>query len=382
LRQFVDLRGSGVYMASRKSLSRLFKRRVLVAVACAALTGFQATYAVGADSPQVLNETAMLSHKASKSVLLSVARAGDRIVAVGERGIVLLSDDAGKTWRQAKVPVSVSLTAVQFVDSSHGWAVGHLGVVLHTEDGGETWVKQLDGIAAAEALVDYAKNSPNIQDRERAIKDAEWMLADGPDKPFLDLYFADKSNGFIVGAYGLFFKTSDGGKTWLPWASHISNPSNLHLNALAASGGKLYIAGERGLLLRSLDGGVNFETLVSPYEGSYFGVVAARAGELVVFGLRGKAFWSGDDGSTWSPIEIKTDAAIAAGTELSDGSLLMVSQVGELFVNDPRSSAFKNLTWRGAGSTSDVVETSTGELSIVGLHGVENALIKSSMAGQ
>nr|ACP17959.1 putative transporter [Pseudomonas nitroreducens] len=367
-------------MASRKSLSRLFERRVLVAVACAALTGFQATYVVGADTPQVLNETSMLSHKASKSVLLSVARAGDRIVAVGERGIVLLSDDAGKTWRQAKVPVSVSLTAVQFVDPSHGWAVGHLGVVLHTEDGGETWVKQLDGIAAVEALVDYAKNDPNVQDRERAIKDSEWMLADGPDKPFLDLYFADKSNGFIVGAYGLLFKTSDGGKTWMPWASHISNPSNLHLNAISASGGKLYIAGERGLLLRSLDGGASFETLKSPYEGSYFGIVAAKTGELVVFGLRGKAFWSADNGSTWVPIEIKTDAAIASGTELSDGSLLMVSQVGELFVNDPRSSKFRNLSWRGVGSTSDVVEMRTGELSIVGLHGVENALIKSSVA--
>ncbi len=59
----------------------------------------------------------------------------------GERGIVLLSDDAGVSWRQAKVPVSVSLTAVQFVDAEQGWAVGHLGVVLHTQDGGGNLAK-------------------------------------------------------------------------------------------------------------------------------------------------------------------------------------------------------------------------------------------------
>lgn len=369
-------------MASRKSLSRLFERRVLVAVACAALTGFQATYVAGADAPQVLNETSMLSHKASKSVLLSVARAGERIVAVGERGIVLLSDDAGKTWRQAKVPVSVSLTAVQFVDPSHGWAVGHLGVVLHTEDGGETWVKQLDGIAAAEAWWTTRRvvRISRIVSVQSKMPNGCWLMAPTSRSwIFISLIspMASSSAPMVCSS-----KPPMAARPLLPWASHISNPSNLHLNAVAASGGKLYIAGERGLLLRSLDGGASFETLESPYEGSYFGVVAAKAGELVVFGLRGKAFWSGDDGSTWSPIDIKTDAAIAAGTELSDGSLLMVSQVGELFVNDPRSSAFRNLTWRGAGSTSDVVETPTGELSIVGLHGVENALIKSSAAGQ
>ena len=78
-------------------------------------------------------------------------------LAVGERGIVLLSDDSGMTWRQARVPVSVSLTAVQFVDAEQGWAVGHLGVVLHTEDGGETWHKQLDG---ERACLLYTSPSP------------------------------------------------------------------------------------------------------------------------------------------------------------------------------------------------------------------------------
>ncbi|MCX7168911.1 MAG: glycosyl hydrolase, partial [Proteobacteria bacterium] len=53
-----------------------------------------------------LLETASPSGKhATVSVLAAVARAGNRLVAVGERGIVLLSDDNGVTLRQAKVPV-------------------------------------------------------------------------------------------------------------------------------------------------------------------------------------------------------------------------------------------------------------------------------------
>ena len=56
---------------------------------------------------------AVQSKLAAEALLLGVARAGKRIVAVGEYGNILLSDDDGKTWHQAKdVPTTVTLTAV------------------------------------------------------------------------------------------------------------------------------------------------------------------------------------------------------------------------------------------------------------------------------
>ncbi|WP_460940053.1 WD40/YVTN/BNR-like repeat-containing protein, partial [Pandoraea terrae] len=76
-------------------------------------------------------------------MLLDATRAGSRIVAVGEHGVILLSDDDGRTWRQARqVPVSATLSAVTFTDPKHGWVVGQWGVILATGDGGETWEKQ------------------------------------------------------------------------------------------------------------------------------------------------------------------------------------------------------------------------------------------------
>ena len=43
---------------------------------------------------------------AAKSVILDVALAGDRLVAVGERGHIVLSDDYGMTWRQVPCPTN------------------------------------------------------------------------------------------------------------------------------------------------------------------------------------------------------------------------------------------------------------------------------------
>src|SRR5687768_9473515 len=68
------------------------------------------------------NRPAEIEPLAEGSLLLDLAFAGQRLVAVGERGHVMLSDDHGATWRQAKsVPTRVLLTAVFFVDSEYGW---------------------------------------------------------------------------------------------------------------------------------------------------------------------------------------------------------------------------------------------------------------------
>lgn len=335
---------------------------------------------VGIDDIPALNQAAIQTTKAQRSVLLAVSRAGNRLVAVGERGIILLSDDSGGSWRQAAVPVRVSLTAVQFVDDTFGWAVGHLGVVLHSSDGGETWTRQLDGVRAAQLTLASAQQPADQPNGTKRLKDAESLVADGPDKPFLDLYFQDRNHGYIVGAYNLILRTEDGGQSWQPWMQHLPNPSNLHLYSIRASGNDLYIAGERGLLLRSSDHGASFQALDSPYQGSFFGLLAARSGELVAFGLRGNAYWSGDRGSSWSRIDSRIKGALAAATQLRDGSLVLVSQAGELLISSNKGKHFRRLSTHGAASIADIVEAPDGGLSAVGLNGISQQPITLSAA--
>ena len=129
------------------------------------------------------NKPAEIEPLAPGSLLLDLAVAGSRLVAVGERGHVLLSDDQGASWRQAKsVPTRVMLTAVFFVDGEYGWAVGHDETILNSADGGETWTR--------------THFAPEAQ------------------QPLLDLWFANRVSGIAVGAYGAYFTTNDGGRHW------------------------------------------------------------------------------------------------------------------------------------------------------------------------
>ena len=103
--------------------------------------------------------------RAAQSLLLDIAQAGPRLVAVGERGHILYSDDDGQSWRQARVPTTQMLTSVCFINPGHGWAAGHDGIILVTDDGGETWRVQRNGIAAQEQT--------NLEKREAALAEVQ-----------------------------------------------------------------------------------------------------------------------------------------------------------------------------------------------------------------
>ena len=319
----------------------------------------------GPDRFDALSRPALRSSKAAQATMLAITRAGERLVAVGERGIVLLSDDDAASWRQAEVPVGVALTAVCFVDARRGWAVGHLGVVLTTGDGGEHWALQLDGLRAAQLALQAADGDA------KARAGAQALVDDGPDKPLLDIFFPSAQTGYAIGAYGLAFRTDDGGAQWRAWMPHLPNPKGLHLYAMCAAAGALYIAGEQGLLLRSTDGGQQFTPLVSPSKGTFFGVVAGAEGELMLHGLRGRAFRSSDAGQSWSEIDTATRASLSAGARLADGSWLLASQGGELMRSRDGGRSFKPLA---AGATSPVnalTQTGSGRLALATLRGVQ-----------
>ena len=323
----------------------------------------------------------MISPRAASSVLLAMTQAGQRLLVVGERGIVLFSDDGAASWRQAQVPVSVALTGVRFATDMKGWATGHSGVLLRTEDGGASWTRQMDGRQAAKAMLQAAEHAASIRNDAKTrglLSDARRLVHDGPDKPFFDIYFSDEKHGFLVGAYGLFFMTQDGGKTWLPWRSHIEHPNDKHLYCINGIGPTLYIAGEEGTLYRSVDAGQSFTEIRTPYDGSYFGVLALSKDKVVVYGLRGNAYWSDDAGAHWRRSETGagTQAAFTAGLALTDGSVVLVSQGGEVLRSLDAGHSFQALPVAKPFPFSGVVQAGADRLLLSGNRGITGLGIK------
>ncbi|MEM9532739.1 MAG: YCF48-related protein [Pseudomonadota bacterium] len=278
--------------------------------------------------------------RASESLLLDICDTGSGLVAVGERGHILRSSD-GAAWEQvADVPTRSTLTALE-CRGNLLWTAGHDQVILHSRDGGVSWEQQ------------YA--SPDVFDPEA-------------NSPLLDITFISDSNGFAVGAYAIFLRSTDGGATWEPDELTLASDTDdeaaddkaddadeaaeddpyafdydagfddfidYHLNNLVQMpGGDLYLAAERGNGFRSRDQGATWEALQLPYGGSMFGALPLSESGVLTFGLRGNLFVSDDLGDSWTQLNNSSLNSLNGGARLADGRVVLVGVNGELLVVD------------------------------------------------
>lgn len=284
--------------------------------------------------PSVLIALAFLSPlRAAHELLLDAARTGNDLVAVGERGTIVRSADEAATWTAVAAPTRTTLTAVTFAPGSAvGWAVGHDAVILATADAGRTWSVAYQG-----------------ENREDS---------------FLDVLALDAQRVWAVGAFGLCRVSADGGKTWQP---RKPTDEDAHLNRLSVGPtGTLYLAGERGTLLRSADQGKTWTQIPAPYAGSFYGILPLDRRTLIAHGLRGHAFRSADDGATWQPIAIPQPVLLATAVRLKSNHLVLGGAGRALFVSRDYGATFVPVAEPPANAMAELLELAGGRLLALG----------------
>lgn len=327
-----------------------------------------------------LNQASLQSSLASSTQLIGLARAGNRLVAVGWRGHIVYSDDQGRTWLQAQVPVGADLTAVTFASAMTGWAVGHGGVILRTSDGGLTWSKQQDGFSTGKLMADfYQKRLDDASEADQPdaailVEQVRQNYETGPEQPWLDVWFENERHGYVVGTFNLIMETQDGGEHWMPLLDKIDNPEGLHLSAINAVDGELYIASERGTVFHLDKASQRFVALNSGYVGSFFGLVG-NAQVLLAYGLRGNVWRSQDKGATWSNVDTGVENAFTGATLLADQRIALVSQGGALLIGDSEGEHFKPLKLSQNSPFANIVEAGKGAVVIVGTQGAQRETV-------
>lgn len=304
---------------------------------------------------------------AAQSLLIAIAAAGERLVAVGDRGVIVLSDDRGASWAQAEeVPTQALLTGVCFRDAQHGVAVGHDEVILASADAGRTWKR-----------THYA---PEAQ------------------RPLLDVWCGPGGHVIAVGAYSTYLTSDDGGASWqeggfTPAAGRETAPARsggatgvaaaggYHLNRIVSGdGARLYIAAEAGHLYRSDDNGVSWLTLASPYDGSFFGVLPVAGQVVLAFGLRGNLYRSEDAGSSWRRIETGTVAMLDGAARLDDGTVALVGLAGVVLLSHDGARSFTLLQLADRAGLAAARGAGNLHLAVVGENGARRLALEAPAA--
>lgn len=318
---------------------------------------------------------------AERQPLLALALAGKRVVAVGLRGLIIVSDDQGRTWTQASVPVQSDLTTVSFVSASQGWTAGHDGVILETLDGGLHWSKQLDLRQAREQFPLYYQNSTTgtAADNEQYLTQVQNNFQGDSSLPYLGLAFVDDKQGYAVGAFGMIASTVDGGKQWLPAFNRIDNPDQLNLNSIRRIGGHLYIAAERGVVFRQDSASGQFVPVSTGYPGSYFDIVGNDR-IVLAFGLKGTAYRSLDQGKTWEQVNTQTSSALFSGLFQADGNVLLIDEAGDLLRANAQGQHFERLPQALKQPVASALIAGSDTLVVVGYAGVGTSPLPGSQS--
>lgn len=279
----------------------------------------------------------------SRVQINDMIRLEKRIVAVGERGTIVISEDNGISWSQTHKDeqLPVTLTDISQVSGQTLIAVGHDNVILRSDDGGHTWIQ--------------------------VMRDSEL------GEPLLGSWSKDGEEVFVFGSFGKFYVSHDGGKTFDSRDLPIYGE---HLSAMDGNGqGGRILVGEMGLVLRSEDSGESWQKLDPFYDGSLFGVAHLMDDRWIAYGMRGNVFFTSDNGDQWTPVDVPHKLPLYGHTLVQDGEqIIIVGTAGTYVTVNNQGELLGTGSLGELGTLTSAVVLPSGELLVGGQRGLTQSI--------
>ena len=245
----------------------------------------------------------------------------DQAWAVGDRGLILATNDAGASWTIQNQRTNMTLYALHFASLQQGWIVGGTidkntgrssGVVLITSDGGITWqttvsnLPRLIGLQflGPDHLLAWGDWSNLYQSSLFESLDAGKSWSSRPVPCSHIQAAASDANGqlVIVDRTGRGYRTNDG-SNFQPVALPLSPFEPIRF--CKCLDGVWWLGGDAGQLYRSLDGTAwnkcNLPGIASDHQWFSLRDIAVFGKRAWVVGNPGNVVWTTEDqGNTWS----------------------------------------------------------------------------------
>lgn len=194
------------------------------------------------------------------------------VVAAGADGNLLWTYDGGRQWHGQVMKNGITFFDAAFGDATNGWAVGEFSAVAHTSDGGITWAMQTGG-----------------------------NRTDFRAPAYLHTSFADARRGWVAGQGGKIVGTEDGGITWHP----VNSPVDVPVYGGDIGPDSLWLVGSDGVVLSlRLNGSVASTINTRPTFSTLVEVAVANQTALAV-GDDGAILRSTDGGKNWEHVGIR-----------------------------------------------------------------------------
>jgi len=248
-------------------------------------------------------------------IVMITADSGSVVTA---SGYCFRTSDRGNSWQKSVIIKNIRIESLYFENSQHGWACGHLGSIFKTSDGGSSWTDvsfdeisaiffdiemkdSLTGVAVgmqpfesnryngiAVRTVDGGKNWKKFEAsglayseiKQSRTKNKMYFMAmgrlnisDDDGKSWQSVATLDGapartfsmygSTGIMAGPKGTCGYSNDSGKTWY---NKEQDKKKSFLCSILLNSQNGYIAGSKGAMMVTIDGGINWVEEETPLE--------------------------------------------------------------------------------------------------------------------
>ncbi len=294
---------------------------------------------------------------------------GQRSWAVGERGTILRSEDAGQTWAGGVLPIDCSLRSVSFLTDQIGFVAGFVlnpysqsdqGVLLTTVDGGTSWQpmgeqRELPGLRAVKffdldhgfVVTTASGDQPGrlLQTEDSGVS---WkaLKSDAPTADWTDICFLRPTEGIVVGrrqSYGLVTSGKLGIQAYPRRTMQSVNAASL------TEDGRAWLAGDGGFLLMSTNRGIGWKAPQAMFRRNIrdvfrFRTVVHNANQVCVAGTPGSSILRSDDaGASWMIVPCADGGSIERMVRVGEQSLLAVGSWGMIYRSNDFGRSWQNV---------------------------------------
>jgi photosystem II stability/assembly factor-like uncharacterized protein len=171
-------------------------------------------------------------------------------------GVLLHSDNKGKTWTVAATNTTSGFSAVAMADERHGWATSDDRTLWRTTDG-STWSPVASTQYSAEQIAVVSKSKAVIVEDSGVIEytnDGSTLYtatvpAQVNGNDFTDVAIGDDGKGYATGEFnGYLLATKNGGRTWTWQNANNVNPNTYNGVTVAKDSNFAWVTGEGGAL--------------------------------------------------------------------------------------------------------------------------------------
>lgn len=326
--------------------------------------------AVGTDGTTVVSDDAGQTFAAADARLVgsySRLRLGSdprTAYALGDRGSLAVTTNAGQTWQRTAVPTSADLLDVGFASATTGYALDEAGGLFRTSTSGATW-QPLDTGTTDEPSAVAATLGAVLLVGPRGVRRStddggtfDAVTASAVRRA--RLFGIDRAEGSVVvyGAKAL-VRSADAGRTWrairLPTEIRRKR-SRIDVSRVDfVSGSTGYLTTDAGKLWRTANGGRSWTELPGVGTSDLNGLAFSSATSGFVlrssfgdFDRYGVALHTSDGGRTWQP-QLVTPAVAQS----------VLAAPGVSYLLDGPTSLLASTTGGSAGSASTLTLSSS-----------------------